>query len=898
MPSSRSSRASRRNTQSGVSVSSDVAEEDLGHYSPPRSPVDVSVPASADECVTNPGLDAVASRLTSQISTLLSSFCDRLMDRLATLQVNAAQDTMAVLSTPSGDLQTVAAHTVKTSSPLSSVSLHDGVFQSEKGEPKPKQSMPSQNDEAEEHERSVKQTGSRVTADGWISGLASPQATLLPATPSWLREIAPAVNIEPFDGDPLQWDMFISSFKSLVHNIVGSDAQRLAILRQLLVPSLGSALACSLSSPETYALALNDLRRLYGNTSAVITACLRKLSKIEPMKPRSDADAERFYLELHGILNILRARDRLVEVKSAITLQAVVSKLTGHLRLGPEAVRHSSTRGTLEDLDLWLEHMVLTNRTVEPVDLPNRTRSPQETVSRSNRHRLNVGTVTDNSVECVLCHDGHLLSVCPEFVNSTPNRGAEIAKNFRRCFACLDGAHNARRCPKRTRYDVTHCNQRHHRLLHGSQRVYPPSLAVDVQVVAEHSTVQTANIGANTVDHVSICLSVVPVYLAAGSRSISTVAFLDPDSQGTLISNEMASRLGLARKPSNVHLSTFHGRDPLLSASSVDFAIRGRNGQQQFDIRGALVEPSINLSCRTVNWNRERDKWPHLKDLPLTDVNYGKVSVLIGADNFEVMQQLALRKPSRKGEPFGMLTPLGWTVVGRLSQPFRHRRPSTERMINELLSEFEIYERFWNTESFGTQPVQRCRDIELSKIAWPSSLEFVQGRYAVGLLWKSDDVTLPNNCSMAKSRFESLRKRLVNDPVLYDLYREAMSCLSRSGIIRLVMPYEADSPVGRVCPYEADSPVGRVWYLPHHPVRHPSKPGKVRIVFDASAKFDGLSLNDHLEKGSDLRLFPTWRICFIRSGFLCATDLFCVFDGPTGPTLRRKRMSLPARYLD
>ncbi|KFD47099.1 hypothetical protein M513_12009 [Trichuris suis] len=352
------------------------------------------------------------------------------------------------------------------------------------------------------------------------------------------------------------------------------------------------------------------------------------------------------------------------------------------------------------------------------------------------------------------------------------------------------------------------------------QRVCTPSPAADV--VAQHSAVQTANIGANTVDHVSICLSVVPVYLAAGSRSISTVALLDPGSQGTLISNEMASRLGLARKPTDVHLSTFHGRDPLLSLSSVDFAIRRRNGRQQFDIKGALVAPSINVSCRTVNWNRERDKWTHLKDLSVTDVNYGKVSVLIGADNFEVKQPLALRKPPRKGEPFGMLTPLGWTVVGRRSHPFEHRRPSTERMINELLvrvdspqqSKFEIYERFCKTESFGTQPVHRCQDIELSKIAWPSSFEFVHGRYEVGLLWKSDNVTLPNNRSMAKSRFESLRKRLINDPVLYDLHREALSCLSRSGIIRLVMPYEANSPVGRV------------WYLPHHPVRHPSKPGK------------------------------------------------------------------------
>ena len=43
-----------------------------------------------------------------------------------------------------------------------------------------------------------------------------------------------------------------------------------------------------------------------------------------------------------------------------------------------------------------------------------------------------------------------------------------------------------------------------------------------------------------------------------------------------------------------------------------------------------------------------------------------------------------------------------------------------------------------------------------------------------------------------------------------------------------------------------------VWYLPHHPVFHPQKPGKIRVVFDCSAKFKGTSLNDQLLQGPDL----------------------------------------------
>ena len=45
---------------------------------------------------------------------------------------------------------------------------------------------------------------------------------------------------------------------------------------------------------------------------------------------------------------------------------------------------------------------------------------------------------------------------------------------------------------------------------------------------------------------------------------------------------------------------------------------------------------------------------------------------------------------------------------------------------------------------------------------------------------------------------------------------------------------------------------GKTWYIPHHGVVHPAKPGKVCMVFDGSVKYRGTSLNNQLISGPDL----------------------------------------------
>ena len=46
-----------------------------------------------------------------------------------------------------------------------------------------------------------------------------------------------------------------------------------------------------------------------------------------------------------------------------------------------------------------------------------------------------------------------------------------------------------------------------------------------------------------------------------------------------------------------------------------------------------------------------------------------------------------------------------------------------------------------------------------------------------------------------------------------------------------------------VKPHDPRSRTDREWYLPHHPVINPNKPGYMRRVLNGAAKFHGTSLN-------------------------------------------------------
>ena len=108
------------------------------------------------------------------------------------------------------------------------------------------------------------------------------------------------------------------------------------------------------------------------------------------------------------------------------------------------------------------------------------------------------------------------------------------------------------------------------------------------------------------------------------------------------------------------------------------------------------------------------------------------------------------------------------------------------------------------------------------------------------LPFRQSDTVMPNNRSQAVHRFNSLLKTLKRKPQMREDYVAFMEKILSKGHA---------SPVP---PDEVNPKPGHVWYLPHFGVYHPKKPGQIRVVFDSSAEFAGVSLNKALLPGPDL----------------------------------------------
>jgi len=169
------------------------------------------------------------------------------------------------------------------------------------------------------------------------------------------------------------------------------------------------------------------------------------------------------------------------------------------------------------------------------------------------------------------------------------------------------------------------------------------------------------------------------------------------------------------------------------------------------------------------------------------------------------------------------------------------KKDETERQARDEELNQQL-ERLWKTDFESSEVETRvCASLEDKRALeiMEGTLKMVDGHFQVALPWRHDPPFLPNNRIVAERRGLLLKKRLLKDEALFEKYKTTITDYIEKGHAEKVPKEELEVK---------DRPV---WYLPHHPVTHPLKPDKVRVVYDCAAKFRQTSLNHQLLQGSD-----------------------------------------------
>ena len=414
--------------------------------------------------------------------------------------------------------------------------------------------------------------------------------------------------------------------------------------------------------------------------------------------------------------------------------------------------------------------------------------------------------------------------------------------------SCLNPRHWLSNCSNQKPCGANGCSRSHNALLHELRNVTSmentdaisatdPAVQAAVGSSTEHSN--SSNRDSNT----SVLLQVVPVTLYGPKGYFNTHAMLDTGSTCSLLLADVAEKLGLDGPLESVLLNGIQKTSELLT-KRINVQVSPLNDfGTQFDVNGVLVVDHLNVPEKKMKLQALQEKWPHLSDLELDEVAGNPVTLLLGRDVAELIVPLEIRH-GPKGSPVGVRSRIGWTVTGRVPGYIQEQESVCKVHVTTPEEELnETVKTWWRTENFGCRyDNDTQRSVEDGRVMkfLSESTRKVDGRYEVPLIWCDDNVNLPDNFTAAARRLEFLEKRLNRDPELAANYRKTIDMDIKKRYIK------------RLTKDEAAAPAVRKWYLPHHPVVNPKKPGKVRRVCDAAAKFQGSSLNSHLLSGPDL----------------------------------------------
>ena len=715
-----------------------------------------------------------------------------------------------------------------------------------------------------------------------------------------------------FNGNLLDYPIFIQAFETIIESKVDADKDRLYFLNKFTTSKANEVVKgfVTLNTPDGYEQAKKLLARRFGNPHHVAEAYKSKLRKWPKIKDEDGSMIQEFsdfLVRCKKAMATLKYMDELNSAETLITISAKLPSYSGvkWCRYARELARRTERAVSFKDLvEFVREESELAN---DPIFSPNVLKKERNKVSpikdptnsRSSSRRAqgantlltsSANTVSSDrktmksSIQCPLCKRAHGLEDCKEFLEKNVEARVDFIRSSGLCFGCLRKGHRSKNC--RTRLKCKECSKFHPTSIHDpSIRSEPAN-----EPSSEHSRDPAITNCTNATETVTNSM-ILPVWLYhkdQPERSVQVYTLLDNASDTTFIKSSVLKNLGVEGPEMILKLYTMHGEADVPVQKIDGLVVESLDGTAPIELSKTYSRDNIPSRSNQIPTPETARQWPHLKNLEKEIAPYNcdmEVGILIGCNCPKALKprNVILGKES---DPYAVRTSLGWGIVG----PVAPRKDTADEEIdmltsnrilsNEVGNEEQVHSKIVATvetkEVLSPLDIRKVLESDFSEskdpkmvATSPEDRQFLaivnegikhlpNRHYELPLPLKSEQENLPNNRDMALQRLKHLKRRMESD----ENYKRDYAAFMRKMIDQGHAEKIQDRDISTTKP---------TWYIPHHGVYHPKKQ-KIRVVFDCSAQYKGESLNKHLLQGPDLTNSLVGVLCRFRKesvAFIC-----------------------------
>ncbi|XP_062700012.1 uncharacterized protein LOC115258713 [Aedes albopictus] len=658
-----------------------------------------------------------------------------------------------------------------------------------------------------------------------------------------------------FYGSPEDWPLFFSMYNSSTQMCGFSNEENMLRLRRCLRGKALEAVRCRLLHPSNVNGVISTLRMLYGRPEAIVQASIRKIRSLPSPLVEKLETVVNFALTVENLVATIEACGIEDFVYNASLKFELIDRLPPALKLDWAKHSRNNPAPNLLDFSGWLYSIaedataVMQTSFSAPRSRGSRNDGFINVHSEAELEESHSGQTklmeSSTAIQgCVACN-GSCTSIakCKRFEELSLDARWAVVRDTKLCRKCLR-KHNGI-CRQQKPCGVNNCSFLHHPLLHNQLK------DAEKDRTDKIPTNSTGSCNVHQSQTSEILFRIVPVLLHGPSKIVRTYAFIDDGSELTLMEESLAEELGVKGSRTSLCLKWTSGTTRVEAESQiVDVGISAtEKSTKPIRMTNVHTVESLQLRPQTLVFTELLQRFQHLEGLSIESYENVCPRILIGLDNASLGNAMKSRE-GKPYEPIAVKTRLGWIVYGSCSRTHHNVNyvnvhsievcECNSRTDDNLHSAMKNYFALDSLGIVKPEKVLRSADEERAMRILEMQTTHLGGRYETGLLWKFDNVRLPNSSGMAHRRWECLERRMNRDQLYADVVRSKMADYVEKGYVR------------RLTKEELNTPYSREWFLPVFPVVNPNKPGKVRLVWDAAATAYGVSLNSLLLKGPDL----------------------------------------------